>query len=115
MATTMSRRWTCAHASHYCNTFICCSGSDQDEDAFVIERRRNRLHVDTVRAQLSALLSRPIFPKGFSFKYPTSTGQLPSGTDIASSNSRSAVETMKAAIEDMKLAKQQRNKRKRNM
>ncbi|XP_023167464.2 ATP-dependent RNA helicase DDX24 [Drosophila hydei] len=91
------------------------SGSDQDEDAFVIERRRNRLHVDTVRAQLSALLSRPIFPKGFSFKYPTSTGQLPSGTDIASSNSRSAVETMKAAIEDMKLAKQQRNKRKRNV
>ncbi|EDW09941.1 ATP-dependent RNA helicase DDX24 [Drosophila mojavensis] len=91
------------------------SGSDQDEDAFIIERRRNRLHVDTVRAQLSALLSRPIFPKGFSFKYPTSTGQLPEGTDIASSDSRSAVETMKAAIEDMKLAKQQRNKRKRKV
>lgn len=115
MATTMSRRWTCTPDGHYSNTLIYCSGSDQDEDAFIIERRRNRLHVDTVRAQLSALLSRPIFPKGFSFKYPTSTGQLPEGTDIASSDSRSAVETMKAAIEDMKLAKQQRNKRKRKV
>ncbi|XP_030559627.1 ATP-dependent RNA helicase DDX24 [Drosophila novamexicana] len=91
------------------------SGSDQDEDPFIIERRRNRVHVDTVRAQLAALLSKPIFPKGFSFKYPTSTGQLLSGSDMATSNGKSAVETMKAAIEDMKLAKKQRNKRKRNV
>lgn len=73
------------------------------------------MHVDTVRAQLAALLSKPIFPKGFSFKYPTSTGQLLSGSDMATSNGKSAVETMKAAIEDLKLAKKQRNKRKRNV
>lgn len=90
------------------------SGSDKDEDPFIIERRRNRLHVDTVRGKLSALLAQPIFPKGFSFKYPTSTGQLLGGCEISTSNGKTAVETMKAAIEDMKLAKKQRNKRKRN-
>ncbi|KAH8413852.1 hypothetical protein KR222_010030 [Zaprionus bogoriensis] len=89
------------------------SGSDQDEDPFIIERRRNRLHVDAVRGKLGALLAQPIFPKGFSFKYPTSTGQLLSGSEISTSNGKSAVEAMKAAIEDMKQAKLQRNKRKR--
>ncbi|KAH8369881.1 hypothetical protein KR093_001347 [Drosophila rubida] len=90
------------------------SGSDQDEDPFIIERRRNRLHVDSVRGKLSALLAQPIFPKGFSFKYPTSTGQLLEGSEMSTSHGKSAVEAMKEAIEDMKLAKKQRNKRKRN-
>ncbi|EDW48679.1 ATP-dependent RNA helicase DDX24 [Drosophila sechellia] len=85
------------------------SGSDQDEDPFVIERRRNRLRVETVRAQLNALLAQPIFPRGFSFKYPNSEA-----TQLATSHTQSAVETMKAAIEDQKQAKKDRNKRKRN-
>ncbi|XP_017123570.1 ATP-dependent RNA helicase DDX24 [Drosophila elegans] len=85
------------------------SGSDQDEDPFVIERRRNRLRVETVRAQLNALLAKPIFPRGFSFKYPNSEA-----TQLATSHSQSAVDTMKAAIEDQKQAKKDRNKRKRN-
>ncbi|BFG06305.1 ATP-dependent RNA helicase DDX24 [Drosophila madeirensis] len=85
------------------------SGSDQDEDPFVIERRRNRLHVETVRAQLHSLLAQPLFPRGFSFKYPNSEN-----ADVNTSHTTSAVETMKAAIEDQKLAKKQRNKRKRN-
>lgn len=89
------------------------SGSDQDEDPFVLERRRNRLHVDAVRGKLAALLAQPIFPKGFSFKYPTSTGQLIEGAEISTSNGKSAVEAMKSAIEDMKQAKLLRNKRKR--
>ncbi|XP_022224518.2 ATP-dependent RNA helicase DDX24 [Drosophila obscura] len=86
------------------------SGSDQDEDPFVIERRRNRLHVETVRAQLHSLLAQPLFPRGFSFKYPNSQD----AADVTTSHTTSAVETMKAAIEDQKLAKKQRNKRKRN-
>ncbi|KAH8401201.1 hypothetical protein KR009_003605 [Drosophila setifemur] len=85
------------------------SGSDQDEDPFVIERRRNRLHVESVRAQLHSLLSQPIFPRGFSFKYPSNEA-----TQLATSHTQSAVETMKAAIEDQKQAKKDRNKRKRN-
>ncbi|KAH8309378.1 ATP-dependent RNA helicase DDX24 [Drosophila kikkawai] len=86
------------------------SGSDQDEDPFVIERRRNRLHVETVRAQLNALLAQPIFPRGFSFKYPNSEA----ANQVSTSHTQSAVETMKAAIEDQKQAKKDRNKRKRN-
>ncbi|XP_016975510.2 ATP-dependent RNA helicase DDX24 [Drosophila rhopaloa] len=85
------------------------SGSDQDEDPFVIERRRNRLRVETVRAQLNSLLAQPIFPRGFSFKYPNSEA-----TQLATSHTQSAVETMKAAIEEQKQAKKDRNKRKRN-
>ncbi|KAH8280322.1 hypothetical protein KR018_002723 [Drosophila ironensis] len=84
------------------------SGSDQDEDPFVIERRRNRLRVETVRAQLHALLAKPIFPRGFSFKYPSSDV-----AQVTTSHTQSAVETMKAAIEDQKQAKKDRNKRKR--
>ncbi|EDW91421.1 ATP-dependent RNA helicase DDX24 [Drosophila yakuba] len=85
------------------------SGSEPDEDPFVIERRRNRLRVETVRAQLNALLAQPIFPRGFSFKYPNSQA-----AQLATSHTQSAVETMKAAIEDQKQAKKDRNKRKRN-
>ncbi|EDW36133.1 GL17630 [Drosophila persimilis] len=85
------------------------SGSDQDEDPFVIERRRNRVHVETVRAQLHSLLAQPLFPRGFSFKYPNSEN-----ADVTTSHTTSAVDTMKAAIEDQKLAKKQRNKRKKN-
>ncbi|XP_043643042.1 ATP-dependent RNA helicase DDX24 [Drosophila teissieri] len=85
------------------------SGSEPDEDPFVIERRRNRLRVETVRAQLNALLAQPIFPRGFSFKYPNSEA-----AQLATSHTQSAVETMKAAIEDQKQAKKDRNKRKRN-
>ncbi|EDV35855.1 uncharacterized protein Dana_GF12675 [Drosophila ananassae] len=85
------------------------SGSDQDEDPFVIERRRNRLRVETVRGQLQALLAQPIFPRGFSFKYPSSDA-----AQLTTSHTQSAVETMKAAIEDQKQAKKDRNKRKRN-
>ncbi|XP_039480529.1 ATP-dependent RNA helicase DDX24 [Drosophila santomea] len=85
------------------------SGSEPDEDPFVIERRRNRLRVETVRAQLNALLTQPIFPRGFSFKYPNSEA-----AQLATSHTQSAVETMKAAIEDQKQAKKDRNKRKRN-
>ncbi|KAH8374408.1 hypothetical protein KR200_001678 [Drosophila serrata] len=86
------------------------SGSDQDEDPFVIERRRNRLRVETVRAQLNALLAQPIFPRGFSFKYPSNEA----AHQVTTSHTQSAVETMKAAIEDQKQAKKDRNKRKRN-
>lgn len=50
---------------YYINFF---RGSDQDEDPFIIERRRNRIQLDSVRAELKSLLARPIFPRGFSFK-----------------------------------------------
>uniref|UniRef100_A0A0A1WHP7 ATP-dependent RNA helicase n=1 Tax=Zeugodacus cucurbitae TaxID=28588 RepID=A0A0A1WHP7_ZEUCU len=92
------------------------SGSDQDEDAFVIERRRDRVHLENIRAQLRSLLSKPMFPSGFSFKYPTSTGQLQMpdiGTTDTATDKGSAVNVMKAAIEDLKEAKKNRNKKRK--
>ncbi|XP_037953456.1 ATP-dependent RNA helicase DDX24-like [Teleopsis dalmanni] len=90
------------------------SGSDQDEDPFILERRKNRLHLENVRAKLKTLLSQQIFPKGFSFKYPTSTGHLGMPNIPASAHDNSAVKVMKDAIEDLKLAKKMRNKKKKN-
>ncbi|XP_036333094.1 ATP-dependent RNA helicase DDX24 [Rhagoletis pomonella] len=93
------------------------SGSDQDdEDAFVVEKRRDRLHLENVRAQLSALLCKPMFPKGFSFKYPTSSGQLQMpdiGASGTASDKGSAVNVMKAAIDDLKQAKKDRIKKRK--
>ncbi|XP_017468448.1 PREDICTED: ATP-dependent RNA helicase DDX24 [Rhagoletis zephyria] len=93
------------------------SGSDQDdEDAFVVEKRRDRLHLENVRAQLRALLCKPMFPKGFSFKYPTSSGQLQMpdiGASGTASDKGSAVNVMKAAIDDLKQAKKDRIKKRK--
>ncbi|XP_054740964.1 ATP-dependent RNA helicase DDX24 [Anastrepha obliqua] len=93
------------------------SGSDQDdEDAFVVERRRDRLHLENIRARLRSLLVKPMFPKGFSFKYPTSTGQLQVpdiGIPTSGNEQGSAVNVMKAAIEDLKQAKKERNKKRK--
>ncbi|XP_075165605.1 ATP-dependent RNA helicase DDX24 [Haematobia irritans] len=96
-------------------------GSDQDEDAFIIEKRRNRIHLANTRHQLKTLLSRPIFPKGFSFKYPTASGglqvpEMSNGSKINSNNEKpnSAVKAMQEAIEDMKKAKKMRNKKKKS-
>ncbi|XP_005189033.1 ATP-dependent RNA helicase ddx24 [Musca domestica] len=95
------------------------SGSDQDEDAFIIEKRRNRIHLANVRQQLKSLLAQPIFPRGFSFKYPTATGglQVPeiSSGPLQGSEQKpnSAVKAMQEAIEDMKKAKKMRNKKKK--
>lgn len=56
---------------------IIFSGSDQDEDPYIIERRRNRIQLDSVRSELKTLLHRPIFPRGFSFKYVLNIILLP--------------------------------------
>ncbi|XP_014096581.3 ATP-dependent RNA helicase DDX24 [Bactrocera oleae] len=92
------------------------SGSDQDEDAFVIERRRDHMHLENIRAQLRSLLTKPMFPSGFSFRYPTSTGQLQMpgiGNSVTDTDKGSAVNVMKAAIEDLKEAKKNRNKKRK--
>uniref|UniRef100_A0A1A9V5E6 ATP-dependent RNA helicase n=1 Tax=Glossina austeni TaxID=7395 RepID=A0A1A9V5E6_GLOAU len=95
------------------------SGSDQDEDAFIIERRRNRMNLLNARSQLKTLLAKTIFPKNFSFKYPTASGHLQAPeisrlTLNAEENpEHSAIKVMQDTIEDIKRAKIMRNKRKK--
>uniref|UniRef100_A0A1B0B7D4 ATP-dependent RNA helicase n=1 Tax=Glossina palpalis gambiensis TaxID=67801 RepID=A0A1B0B7D4_9MUSC len=94
-------------------------GSDQDEDAFIIERRRNRMNLLNARSQLKTLLTKMIFPKNFSFKYPTASGQLQVPEisrltlDAEENPEHSAIKVMQDTIEDIKRAKMMRNKRKK--
>lgn len=88
-----------------------------DEDAFQIERNRNTQQLNVKRIQLASSLQKPLFPRGFSFKYPTSSGKLDipkmqfsEGQSTGADNS--AVKVLKKSIEELKLAKKQRNKRK---
>uniref|UniRef100_A0A1A9WIT4 ATP-dependent RNA helicase n=1 Tax=Glossina brevipalpis TaxID=37001 RepID=A0A1A9WIT4_9MUSC len=95
------------------------NASDQDEDAFVIERRRNRMNLLNARLQLKTLLAQPIFPKSFSFKYPTASGhlQMPEISRVtfdAEENAEdSAIKVMQDTIKDIKKAKMMRNKKKK--
>lgn len=88
-----------------------------DEDAFQIERNRNLNQLNRKRIELATILQKPLFPRGFSFKYPTASGAL----DIpkmkfsegqSGENDNTAVKVLKKSIEELKLAKKQRNKRK---
>lgn len=88
-----------------------------DEDAFQIERNKNVSQLNSKRIQLATLLQKPLFPRGFSFKYPTASGKL----DIpkmqfsegqSEQGNNSAVKALKKSIEEIKLAKRQRNKKK---
>lgn len=82
---------------------------DSGEETDVIHKARARLDLKNMKDSLERLLSKPIFPKGFSYKYP-STVQIEANKDNENLN---AVNVMKNAIETNKLEKKQRNKKKR--
>lgn len=109
---------------------------DSDDGNGAVERTKERRTLKQRRDQLNRLLGQPIFPKGFSYKYPTSTTSLTPeaiqasnaaaqqsngieeklASTLSTKKSRNvdegnAVAVMKNAIEDYKLAKKQRNKK----
>ncbi|GAB0091099.1 RNA helicase [Sergentomyia squamirostris] len=73
------------------------SGSEADEDRQMF--RRNHAQEKKVlkekHGQLKKLLNQPLFPKGYSYKYPTSAGHLELPTVVSGQN---AVELMKTAM-----------------
>lgn len=83
--------------------------SEQDfydsDDQNSKEKFKDKRLLQTKRIQLTKLLDKPIFPTGFSYKYPTSTGtlQMPNYT-----NQENAIDIMKNAIEEIKIAKKKR-------
>lgn len=83
---------------------------DSGEETDIIQRARTRVDLKNMKESLNRLLSKPIFPKGFSYKYP-STIQAESNKDA----NLNAVNVMKHAIETNKLEKKQRNKKLRAM
>lgn len=75
------------------------------------DRYRSKHELKQKRDNLSRLLAKPLFPKGFSYKYPTSTGKLDIPHMDIDENKEDAVHVMKTAIADFKQAK----KRNKNM
>lgn len=75
------------------------------------ERYRSKHELRQKRDNLTKLLEQPLFPKGFSYKYPTSTGQLSVPLMDCDANKANAVDVMKTAIEDYRIDKKRRNKK----
>lgn len=94
-------------------------GSDSDEsnlygsgeETDVIQNARARIELKNMKESLERLLSKPIFPKGFSYKYPSTIQMETNNKD----DNLNAVNVMKHAIENNKLEKKQRNKKSRNL
>lgn len=102
---------------------------DSDDGRGAVERTKERRQLQQKRDQLQRLLGQPIFPKGFSYKYPTTAapfiGQTtanevnPTGGQSTGANQqtddKNAVSVMKDAIESYKLAKKMRNKKMKHL
>lgn len=74
------------------------------------ERYRGRRELRQKRDNLKKLLGQPLFPKGYSYKYPTREGKLTEPT-MMDPNKANAVEVMKTAIEEYRADKKKRNKK----
>lgn len=105
---------------------------DSDDGRGSVERTKERRALQQKRDHMRKLLSQPIFPKGFSYKFPTSSAPL-TPSNLSSANGQqstnqneektvsqlstdrnskdNAVTVMKNAIEEYKVAKKQRNKK----
>lgn len=95
---------------------------DSDDGGGVIERSLERRELKQKQDALKRLLAKPIFPKGISYKYPsTIPASAPTATSTAGSMllngtggfaaKDKAVTVMKNAIAEYKIAKKNRNKR----
>ncbi|KAG4074022.1 hypothetical protein HA402_014227 [Bradysia odoriphaga] len=80
--------------------------SDDGGDRFKVKRELKQK-----RDNLNKLLAKPLFTKGFSYKYPLSSGQLNIPSMDIEDNKQNAVNVMKEAIEDYKAAKKRHNKK----
>lgn len=92
---------------------------DSDDGGGAIERSLEKRKLKQVQDNLKRLLAKPIFPKGFSYKYPSAIDIDANTPDLVKSEleksktakcSDNAVEVMKNAIEEHKIAKKQKSK-----
>lgn len=74
------------------------------------ERYRGRHELRQKRENLRKLLAQPLFPKGFSYKYPSREGEPQQLESMSRSN---AVDVMKSAIEVYREDKKNRNKKRK--
>lgn len=89
---------------------------DSDDGGGAIERSIEKRDLRQKQDALNRLLTKTIFPKGISFKYPGSNSDstlienaMSNGT--TNTNREKAVDVMKSAIAENKIAKKNRNKK----
>lgn len=93
-----------------------------DEEIGIVEQSRERRELKQLKDSLKRLIAKPVFPKGFSYKYPTSISidaNTPDAIKASLSSdptmvhgqqqqNENALDVMKNAIEEHKVAKKQR-------
>lgn len=94
-----------------------------DEEIGIVEQSRERRELKQLRDSLKRLIAKPVFPKGFSYKYPTSIGIDSNTPDAVKAAglidpiygqhqqpqlNENALDVMKNAIAENKVAKKQR-------
>lgn len=90
---------------------------DSDDDVGIAQRSNERRKLKHLKDTLKHLISKPVFPKGFSYKYPSSISTDPNtpdtmkaalGEQLSKDTSLNALDVMKSAIEEYKVEKKQR-------
>lgn len=90
---------------------------DSDDDVGNAQRSNERRKLKHLKDTLKHLISKPVFPKGFSYKYPSSISTDPNtpdtmkaalGEQLSKDTSHNALDVMKSAIEEYKVEKKQR-------
>lgn len=92
---------------------------DSDDGGGAIERSLAQRELKQLQQSLKRLLSKPIFPKGFSYKYPSTISIDSNASDAVRQelgqttleSSGNAVNIMKKAIADIRMAKKQCKKK----
>lgn len=83
----------------------------EDANDEKIEAHKNIKLLKTKRMRLAKMIAQELFPGGFSYKYPTSTGKLEIPS-MEQEGDKSAITVMKDAIEEEKQLKKRKNKKK---
>ncbi|CAK9801225.1 ATP-dependent RNA helicase DDX24 [Anthophora quadrimaculata] len=82
---------------------------DEDEEEVALETKETadlKHHLKVKKRQLASLMSKPLFPKGFSGKYPDMNTEFNLKED-----DKKAVDVMKKVIEEIPQKKKERNKK----
>lgn len=92
---------------------------DSDDGGGAIERSVEKRKLKQLQDSLKRAIAKPIFPKGFSYKYPSAINIDANTPDLVKNElemtrstkvNENAVQVMKHAIEEYKLAKKQKSK-----
>lgn len=92
---------------------------DSDDGSGAVERSLEKRKLKQLQDNLKRLMAKPIFPKGFSYKYPSAIDIDANTPDLVKAElkqskeakcSDNAVEVMKNAIQEQKNAKKHKSK-----